>query len=341
MSKIYITEDIKNHTKGLEILDKIKNYNIIKNEKTFIKMIQDMKLTNEEEKQYMLFTTKKGNFLKNYYLDENLSKIKEEFYLSYENNCPFNCLYCYLRDYFNHSAFIFYVNLEDMFTELDNFKQSNIMISAGIVNDTLVHDNMTNVTYDLINYFKNRPDLTLELRTKSHNIKNLLSIKAHKNILISFTFSPKEIIDQYELKASPLKERIEAAKKLQDHGYSIGLRFDPMINTIDSDLIYQNMVKSIFSTLDLTKIRDIGIGTIRYKKGLRQKVLAERNTDLFYNEFIIGIDGKERYFKKIRIDMYKNIVKAINNYGNFDIYLGMEPQYIWDEVFTKDKNGGK
>lgn len=333
MSKIYITEDIKNHKKGIEILEKIKKYKFIEDEKTFVKMIRDMKLTNEEEKQYMLFTTKKGNFLKNYYLDDNLSKIKEEFYLSYENNCPFNCLYCYLRDYFNHSAFIFYVNLEDMFIELDKFNKAGSMVSAGIVNDTLVHDNLTNVTSDLIGYFKDRPELILELRTKSHNIKNLLEITPYKNILISFTFSPQEVIDRYELGASSLRERIAAAKKLQEHGYSIGLRLDPMIDIEGSDTAYRGMVEEIFSVLDLTKIRDIGIGTIRYKKGLRQKVLAERNTDLFFNEFIVGIDGKERYFKKIRIDMYKNIVNSINKYGDFDIYLGMEPQYIWDEVF--------
>ncbi|MEI6856616.1 spore photoproduct lyase family protein [Psychrilyobacter sp.] len=336
MNKIYITEDIKNYKKGIEILEKIKKYEFIEDKKTFVKMIRDMKLTNEEEKQYMLFTTKKGNFLKNYYLDDNLSKIKEEFYLSYENNCPFNCLYCYLRDYFNHSAFIFYVNLEDMFTELDKFNKAGSMVSAGIVNDTLVHDNLTNVTFDLIEYFKNRPELILELRTKSNNIKNLLKIDPPKNILISFTFSPQEVIDRYELGASSLRERIAAAKKLQERGYSIGLRLDPMIDIEGSDVAYRGMVEEIFSVLDLAKIRDIGIGTIRYKKGLRQKVLAERNTDLFFNEFVVGIDGKERYFKKIRIDMYKNIVNSINKYGNFDIYLGMEPQYIWDEVFKKE-----
>jgi len=242
MNKIYITEDIKNYKKGKEILEKIKKYNIIENEKAFVKMIKDLKLTNEEEKQYMLFTTKKGSFLKNYYLDSNLSKIKEEFYLSYENNCPFNCLYCYLRDYFNHSAFVFYVNLEDMFDELDKFTKKGTMISAGIVNDTLVHDNLTNVTYDLIKYFKDRPDLILEIRSKSHNIENLLKVEPYKNILISFTFSPQEIIDKYELYASSLEERVKAARLLQEHGYTIGLRLDPMIDVEGSNEIYQKMV---------------------------------------------------------------------------------------------------
>lgn len=340
MSKIYITENIKKYKKGNEILEKINNYNIISSEEEFIKMIKEKKLTYEQEKEYFLFTVKKGKFLKEYYLDKQLEGIKEEFYLSYENNCPFNCLYCYLRDYFNHGAFIFYVNIEDMFNELDKFKKKNCMISCGIMNDSLVFDNITNISRDLIGYFSQREDLILEIRTKSHNISNLLKIEAKENILISFTFSPQEVMDRYEFKASSFEDRIEAAGKLQEHGYKIGLRIDPMINIEDRKTIYQNMIKQIMETLDTAKIKDIGIGGLRYKKGLRQKVLSERVTDLFYNEFIIGIDGKERYFKKIRLDMYKEVIEKINEYGNFDIYLGMEPKYIWNEVF-EEKHLGK
>ncbi|TDT71784.1 spore photoproduct lyase [Hypnocyclicus thermotrophus] len=333
MKKIYITKDIKNYEKGLKILEKIKNYNIVSSEEEFINIIKKKNLTYEEEKKYSLFTVKKGKFLKKYYLDKQLEGIKEEYYLSYENNCPFNCLYCYLRDYFNHGAFVFYVNITDMFYELDNFKKKNIMISCGIMNDSLVMDNLTNITSDLIKYFSKRKDLILEIRTKSNNINNLLKYPAKENILISFTFSPDTIIDKYELKTNNLKERVEAAKKLQSHGYNIGLRFDPIINIKNRTNEYTKMIDYIFNNLNTTRIKDIGIGTLRYKKGLRQKVLAEKNTDLFYNEFIIGIDGKERYFKKIRIDSYKEIISQIKKYGNFDIYLGMEPKYIWDEVF--------
>jgi spore photoproduct lyase len=333
MRKIYITEDIKNHKKGIEILEKLSSYEVVESEKTFIDMILSKNLSYEEEKKYMLFTVKKGKFLKKYHLDKQFLGIKEEYYLSYENNCPFNCLYCYLRDYFSHGAFVFYVNLEDMFSELDGFTKKMSMISAGIVNDSLVLDSITNVTKDLLDYFKNRKDLVLELRTKSHNIKNLLELEPIENLLVSFTFSPQEIIDRYELKSSSLEARIEAARKLQEKGYSLGLRFDPIINIESRKLHYGKMIDKVFQNLDCAKIRDIGIGGLRYKKGLRQKVLAERNTDLFFNELVIGIDGKERYFKKIRIDMYKEMTEKIKLYGDFDVYLGMEPKYVWDQIF--------
>mgnify|MGYP003617252838 CR=1 FL=1 len=330
--KIYITKDIVNYKKGREILKKIKNYKTVESEHEFLELLSAQKLSFEEEKKYCLFTIKKGKFLKSYYLDKNNKKIKEEFYLSYENNCPFGCIYCYLRDYYSHGACIFYVNTEDMFHELDKHTGKNEMISCGIVNDSLVFDNITNISHDLINYFKNRKDLILEFRTKSKNIKGLLNEAVYKNIFVSFTFSPEEVIREYEFMTASLEERITAAKKLQEHGYDIGIRIDPVINIKNRKNAYTDLIKKLMTSLETKKIRDIGLGSLRYTKGLKNKVLLERKTDLFYNELITGIDGKERYFKGIRIQMYNEIVEEIRKYWDFDIYLGMEEEYIWKKV---------
>ncbi|MCP1222955.1 spore photoproduct lyase family protein [Sebaldella sp. S0638] len=331
-SRFFITEDIKEHKKGRDILNILKNYSIVSSEAEFLEMLKEKKLGFEKEKGYFLFTVKKGRFLKSYHLDENFRKIKEEYYLSYENNCPFNCVYCYLRDYYSHGAGIFYVNTEDMFRELDNHKGNNEMISCGIVNDSLVYDNITDISHDLIDYFGNREDLTLEFRTKSKNIKGLLKEKVYKNILVSFTFSPEEVIEKYEFHTASLQDRITAARQLQEHGYDIGIRIDPVINIKNRKNAYTDMINKLMRELDTKKIRDIGLGSLRYTKGLKDKVLSERKTDLFYNELVTGIDGKERYFKGIRIQMYSEIVEEIRKYGDFDIYLGMEEEYIWKKV---------
>ena len=331
-SRFFITEDIKEHKKGRDILNILKNYSIVSSEAEFLEILKEKKTGFEKEKGYFLFTVKKGRFLKSYHLDENFQKIKEEYYLSYENNCPFNCVYCYLRDYYSHGACVFYVNTEDMFHELDRHTGKNKMISCGIVNDSLVFDNITNISHDLINYFKNREDLTLEFRTKSKNIKGLLNETVYKNILVSFTFSPEEVIRKYEFMTASLEERITAAKRLQEHGYDIGIRIDPVINIKERKTAYTDLINKLMTSLETEKIRDIGLGSLRYTKGLKNKVLTERKTDLFYNELITGIDGKERYFKGIRIQMYDEIIKEIKKYGNFDIYLGMEEEYIWKKV---------
>ena len=150
--------------------------------------------------------------------------------------------------------------------------------------------------------------------------------------MVSFTFSPQEVIDKYEFKTASIIKRIEAAKKLQDHGYDIGVRIDPIINIQDRKKAYSDLIEKLMTSLDINKIRDIGLGSLRYTKGLKGKVLKERKTDLFYNELVTGIDGKERYFKGIRIKMYSEIVEDIQKYGEFEIYLGMEEDYIWKKV---------
>jgi DNA repair photolyase len=40
----------------------------------------------------------------------------------------------------------------------------------------------------------------MEIRTKSINIKNLLSLKPSKNVEIAFSLNPNEVISKYELK---------------------------------------------------------------------------------------------------------------------------------------------
>lgn len=335
MNNIYITKEALDYPKTKEILNKIKNYKIIENEEEFKRIVKINKIKYKEEKKYLFFGIKKGKFLKKYFLEKNFMGIKEEYYLTYENNCPYNCLYCYLRDYYEDGAFYFYVNIEDMFKELDEFKEKNKMISCGIVNDSLAYDNITGITSDLMNYFRKREDLILEIRTKSNNINNLLKEEPLKNCIISFSFNPENIIKKYEHGTALFQKRIEAVRLLQEKGFNIGLRFDPMINNKSDiqNISYKEMIDEIFKNIDKNKIHDIGIGCLRYKKSLKQKVYKDEKTDIFYDEMIIGIDGKERYFKPIRLNLYKTIIKEIKKYGEFNIYLGMEPEYIWKEAF--------
>ena len=55
--------------------------------------------------------------------------------------------------------------------------------------------------------------------------------------------------------------------------------------------------------------KELNYLTNSYDKNLKTKVLDEKKTDIFYNEIIAGIDGKYRYFKLIRINIYKYIIK--------------------------------
>jgi len=57
------------------------------------------------------------------------------------------------------------------------------------------------------------------------------------------------------------------------------------------------------------------------------------SSDLFCREFIRGLDGKMRYFKPIRIEMYRKMVAWIRNCSaDVSIYLCMESGEVWEKA---------
>ena len=64
---------------------------------------------------------------------------------------------------------------------------------------------------------------------------------------------------------------------------------------------------------------------------------------IIYGEFISGLDGKERYLKQIRTDIYSGIVDAIHRRSrDVTTYFCMESAEVWRKVFgfTTDQHGG-
>jgi spore photoproduct lyase len=55
---------------------------------------------------------------------------------------------------------------------------------------------------------------------------------------------------------------------------------------------------------------------------------------LIYEEFIRGEDGKMRYFKPLRREMYAHVLRALRAvHPDVFTYLCMERDDVWDEVY--------
>jgi len=62
-----------------------------------------------------------------------------------------------------------------------------------------------------------------------------------------------------------------------------------------------------------------------------------------YGEFITGLDGKMRYFKPLRIDIYKKMVSWINETApDTVVYFCMEDDEVWEKAvgFVPKERGG-
>src|SRR5579872_3010950 len=116
------------------------------------------------------------------------------------SNCPMDCSYCFLQEYVaDNPAFQIYANYEDAFVELEKLSASaparHFRVGTGELADSLAMDSLTGLSIDLVNFFAARENLTLELKTKTDEIANLLTIDPRGNVLVSWTLSPRRVFE--------------------------------------------------------------------------------------------------------------------------------------------------
>jgi len=96
------------------------------------------------------------------------------------------------------------------------------------------------------------------------------------------------------------------------------------------------MVEELFSVLDFQKIDYISLGTIKLHK-LLVEAMMERfpESSILFDELIPSNDGKFKYLKFKRVDVYRKMIswiRTLNN--NLEIKLSMESKEIKDLVFN-------
>ncbi len=347
--KIFIEKDVIESPMARQILYKLPNVPVeyvddYRNIQIKGSTINDV---YKESKECLAIAKKKGEMVKRFRCRDGIVG-NTEYYIIHGNNCCFDCEYCFLQSYLNNEIPTLFVNHEDMLGEIRDIiiasGDKKIVFHAGELSDAFAFDDITGLSRKLITLFTKFPDARLELRTKTTVIENLLDLSRsfssqqrkmqESNIIISWTFSPQVVIDVYEHKTPSLEERIESAVKVQNAGYYIGICLDPIIRCEDWLNNYKTMIKILFDRLDHTKVRFVSLGGFRFLPSLAS-VIRERNpqTNILLGEFVPCIDGKYRYFRPIRVEIYRELWKIVRQECNdAKISLCMETHEVWDEV---------
>jgi spore photoproduct lyase len=152
------------------------------------------------------------------------------------------------------------------------------------------------------------------------------------------------IIQNEERRTAPLSERLHAAQQCESWGYPLGFHFDPLIIYDGCEADYKRVIQQLFSKISPDNIAWISLGALRFMPSL--KPVVERrfpNSKIMYGEFILGLDGKMRYFKPIRIDLYGKLVSWIREYApHVCVYFCMEDDDVWQKSmgFSPSDIGG-
>lgn len=201
---------------------------------------------------------------------------KKNYYFSHMLNCLYDCRYCFLQGMYQSANYVLFVNFEDYQQEFraicaDSADEA-VHFFSGYDCDSLALEPITGFAEHFLPFFADIPNAWIELRTKSTQIRKLLNRKPDPRCIVAFSLSPDEIATKVEDKAPTLAKRIEAMCKLQDQGWLLGLRFDPIIYQIGYQQQYKEMFEQVFSRISVNSLHSVSLGVFRLPEKYFKKV---------------------------------------------------------------------
>ena len=201
---------------------------------------------------------------------------QHNYYFSHILNCLYDCRYCFLQGMFQSANYVLFVNYEDFAEQIRQTclatPDQAIYFFSGYDCDSLALEPITGFAEHFLPVFADLPNAWLELRTKSTQIRSLLQRPVLPQSVIAFSLSPDAIANKIEAKAPPVSKRIEAAAKLQQLGWPIGLRFDPLIYQADYKQQYQQLFAQVFATIKPETLHSVSLGVFRLPEHFFKKI---------------------------------------------------------------------
>ncbi len=310
---VYIEEDTKEDKNTLDILRRIKFKNLIycKNyTEIFNPRSQNFRI--QKKKPNIILAKKRKNLIVSTPDDFSIG-FTENYYFSHMLNCIYDCKYCFLQGMFNSANFVIFTNFNDFINEIKNKtlnKNHKPCFFSGYDCDSLALEKITNFLKVFLNCFKEINNGYLEVRTKSTNIDVFKNIEPIENVIIAYSLNPDIIIKEFEQKTPSLKKRINSIKFLQERGWKVGLRFDPLINYEENKYIYKNFFSHIFNHVQVDKIHSVTTGYFRMPNSFFNKLISIRPED----SLILNHLKNERVYKNqfLRRECEEELAKFID-----------------------------
>ncbi|MFP4520568.1 MAG: radical SAM protein, partial [Fibrobacterota bacterium] len=256
--------------------------------------------------------------------------------LSQAEGCPMECSYCILQAYFKNSAMTYYTNQKKLFTELDEAlaKGETLRIGSGEFTDSLALEHLNHFSEKLINYFSDKKNVLFEVKSKLTNIERLLPLNHGGRTVLAWSLNARSVSSSEEYGSPGPFERIDAAALAASAGYYTAFHFDPLILHEGWKRGYSEVIDYLYSKVPASSIRWISAGAFRFMPGLKN-IIRQRfpSSKIIYGEFVKCPDGKLRYFRKIREELYRHLYSCLKkNDPGICFYFCMEDARMWEKI---------
>ncbi len=253
--------------------------------------------------------------------------------------CRFECEYCFLQQYQNLHAVLLPANVEEFLAKIDGAKfRAGLFdrprIGSGEFTDSLVFDDLTQYSAQIVPFFRARPHLQFEFKTKSTNIGGLLAAGGCENVVAAWSVNAGPITQDVEHFTPNLTARLQAACEVARAGYRLGFHFDPVVIYEGYQQDYARTVQEMADTLPHNKIAWISVGTLRFSRELKKRIeMRFTKNRILDGEFLLDFDGKMRYSQAQRIEAYQFLVPLLRRtFPHAVVYLCMEDPAVASKI---------
>jgi len=242
--------------------------------------------------------------------------------LKWAYGCPFNCAYCYLQGTFFGNKSFRVKDLDDLKRELREFlswassEGIRVLLNSGELCDSLAVSEATRkfvpVVIEVLEEF---PEHRVLMVTKGgvQHVKPFIEVSRgfEELFIVSFSVNSEEAARRFEKAPTP-RDRLEAAKLVQEYGYVLRLRIDPMVPVEGWEKHYTSLIDLIFSKYELKPER-ITLGVLR---GLLKTIRFSK--DRSWTRYLdksekTGWGLKPGY--ELRKAMYVHVIEKLREYG--------------------------
>ena len=251
------------------------------------------------------------------------------------DNCGYGCSYCSIQSFFDGKQISFDRDFAQKLSRLELDPEQTYHIGTGQSSDSLMWGNSHGVLDSLLKFADENPNVILEFKTKSANISHLLKQNLPRNILYTWSLNTPDIILNEERGTVTLEKRIDAARKMANHGAVVGFHFHPMVHYDRWREDYAAVFQLLMDNFDPAEVAMVSLGTLTFIKPVMREIRKRGIQTQILKMPLIEADGKLSYPDEIKQEMFRHAYQSFNQEWQQQVffYLCMENQRHWEPVF--------
>lgn len=315
ISTIYIEQAISDHPVTQEVLSRFTGVTIIgcdRYTEIFNRKSQNFRL--QKKQPALILAEKHHGFVLEAPESYGVGG-QHNYYFSHMLNCIYDCRYCFLQGMYRSAHYVLFVNYNDFTAEIEkklsDHPGKDVWFYSGYDCDSLALDPVTGFVDFILPFFNKRPHAHLEFRTKSTQIRSLLKSDPLPNCVVAFSLSPENITQALEAKTPMLSNKLKAMRKLQNSGWNVGIRFEPLIYTDDYKNCYGDLFSTVFKQLEVEKLHSISVGAFRVPKTYFKNMIRLYPDEKLFAGPLEDNDGMIAYRNDLQEEMIEWCYKTI------------------------------